>query len=230
MIKRCIFGLTLIFGLSACQVAPTGPDREFLANIHEEKPRSILVVPVNNETIDVMAPTSVLATLPIVLGEKGYYVYPVNTVKTLLENEGYYEPAEIHNAPTHSLASLFGADTVLYVTIHEWDAQYILLSTTTVVDFEYTLKNSNGDTLWAARKKLSYTPEATNSGNPFVDLVASAISAAIERASPNYLPLTRTANGQVFYNARRGLPPGPHNPTYGPYYESLAPKEPVAEK
>src|SRR5690554_3619330 len=120
----CLASVTL----SACQTTPTGPDQEFLAAFHNNKPSSILVVPVNNETIDVMAPTSVLATLPVILSERGYYVFPVNTVKVLLEAEGYYEPAEVHAAPTSSLAQLFGADAVLYVTIHEWDAQYLVLA------------------------------------------------------------------------------------------------------
>ncbi|MCO4322581.1 DUF799 domain-containing protein [Aliidiomarina quisquiliarum] len=225
MINKLLRNITaisvLLMTLTACQTTPSGPDTEFLAAVLNNKPTSILVVPVNNETIDVMAPTSVLATLPITLGERGYYVFPVNTVKTLLEAEGYYEPAEVHAAPTSSLTELFGADTVLYVTIHEWDAKYLLLKTTTVVDFEYTLKSNSGDVLWTARQKLTYTPDGGNSGNPLADLIAGAISAAIERASPNYLPLTRQANHQAFYNYRRGLPPGPHSPYYNAYYELI---------
>lgn len=211
----------VLFSVTACQTTPAGPDSDFLAALHANKPSSILIVPVNNESIDVMAPTSVLATLPIVLGERGYYVFPVNTVKVLLEAEGYYEPAEVHAAPTDNLATLFGADAVLYVTIHEWDAQYIVFATTTVVDFEYTLKSKSGDTLWTARQKLTYQPQNNNSGTPLANLISGAISAAIERASPNYLPLTRQANRQAFYNINRGLPPGPYSPAFGAYYESL---------
>jgi len=221
ILRRLTIVCVVLFSVTACQTTPTGPDSDFLAALHTNKPSSILIVPVNNESIDVMAPTSVLATLPIVLGERGYYVFPVNTVKVLLEAEGYYEPAEVHAAPTDNLASLFGADAVLYVTIHEWDAQYIVFATTTVVDFEYTLKSKSGDTLWTARQKLTYQPQSNNSGNPLADLIAGAISAAIERASPNYLPLTRQANRQAFYNINRGLPPGPYSPAFGAYYESL---------
>lgn len=233
MISKTLRRLTIasfaFVTLAACQTTPVGPDNEFLAAFHNNKPSSILVVPVNNESIDVMAPTSVLATLPIMLGELGYYVFPVNTVKTLLEAEGYYEPAEVHAAPTSSLANLFAADAVLYVTIHEWDAQYIVLSTTTVVDFEYTLKSKSGETLWTARKKLAYQPQNNNSGNPLADLIAGALSAALERASPNYLPLTRQANGMVFFDTQRGLPPGPNSPNYGVYYDLLEQKAATAE-
>ena len=217
---RAVISTVLVIVLAGC--AAPGPDKAFLQPLHEQKPRSILVVPVNNETIDVQAPTSVLATLPMVLGERGYYVFPVNTVKTLLENEGYYEPAEVHAAPPESLASMFGADTVLYVTIHEWKSQYMLISTTTTVDFEYRLVNADGAELWRARKQLSYNPNSQNStGNPLADLISMAVTAAIERAAPNYLPLTRTANAQTFYNQQRGLPPGPYSPAYDEYYKQL---------
>ncbi|ELU03472.1 hypothetical protein CAPTEDRAFT_214153, partial [Capitella teleta] len=56
---------------------------------------------------------------PVPLAEKGYYVFPVNTVKTVLEGE---DPVRLGN--------MFGADAILYVTINEWDAQYVVLSTT----------------------------------------------------------------------------------------------------
>lgn len=213
--------LSLVLMLSGC--AARSPDQSYLVPLHEARIKSILIVPVQNNVIDVLAPTSVLATLPYSLAEKGYYTFPVNTVKTLLEAEGYYEAAEVHNAPAEQLASLFGADSILYVTIHEWDAKYILLSTTTEIDFEYKLVSANSDLLWQARKQLAYSPQQQNStGNPLVDLVAMAITAAIERAAPNYLPLTRTANAQAFSGPGTALPPGPYSREYLEYYRKLS--------
>lgn len=199
--------LPLLF-IMGCSHTPQNATHEALraADLH-----SILIVPVNNNTIDVMAPTSVLATLPFVLAEKGYYTFPVYTVKTLLDAEGYYEGAEVHAAPPEALASLFGADSILYVTVHEWEARYAILSTTTDVDFEYRLVAATGATLWEARKRLLYSPESQNrSGNVFADVIAMALTAAIERAAPNYLPLTRQAHNEVFNGQLNGLPPGPY--------------------
>jgi len=193
-----------------------------LNDFHAAQPRSLLVVPVVNNSVDVQAPTSVLATLPFRLGEKGYYVYPVNTVKTLLEFEGFYEPAEVHAQPPEQLAELFKADAILYVTIHEWTSRYVLISTTTEVDFEYRIVNADGAELWSARKMLRYSPQSNNSsGSPLADLIASAVSAAIERAAPNYLPLTRQAHDEVFNGRNVGLPPGPYSPAYEEYYKKL---------
>lgn len=53
---------------------------------------------------------------------EGFYVFPVNTTKTVLEQEGFYEGEQIHQQPPEALARMFGADAVLYVTIKRWDA------------------------------------------------------------------------------------------------------------
>ncbi|WP_228517496.1 DUF799 domain-containing protein [Aliidiomarina indica] len=221
MMKRWIRALVVLPVLFMVGCATTH-DTTYLEPLHTADLHSILIVPVNNNTIDVQAPTSVLATLPFVLAEKGYYVFPVHTVKTLLDAEGYYEAAEVHAAPSEALAALFGADSILYVTIHEWEARYAILATTTEVDFEYKLVSAAGETLWEARKGLMYSPQNQNSsGNIFADMIAMAITAAIERAAPNYLPLTRQANHEVFNGGITGLPPGPNHPEYQNYYRQI---------
>ncbi|MDB2448768.1 DUF799 domain-containing protein [bacterium] len=221
---RTLLLLVLATALTGCISFPYSDP---LAAYHEVKPTSILVVPVVNESVDVRAPTSVLTTLPRLLGEKGYYVFPVNTVKTVLEYEGLYEPAEVHQMAPTELARLFGADAILYVTIHEWTSRYLVVSTTTEVDFEYRIVDKNGVELWTARKNLSYTPQNENNGGGMAGLLSMAITAAVERADPNYLPLTREANSQVFYGSP-SLPPGPYSPNYQPYYQNLADEKAAA--
>ncbi len=211
----------VLFAQGCATTSTTTPQEDPLAAFHEARPKSILILPIVNQSVDVKASTSVLTTLPRMLAEKGYYVFPVNTVKTLLEFEGMYEPAEIHGTPPEQLAELFGADAILYVTIHRWTAEYVILQTRTVVDFEYRIVNRDGSSLWSARKKLSYIPETGSSGNSFANLVVSAVSAALERADPNYLPLTRQANKEVFYQDRPNIPPGPYSPGFEEYYSAL---------
>ncbi|WP_166263571.1 DUF799 domain-containing protein [Marinobacter caseinilyticus] len=217
--------LCLVFFMVALATgcATTGNENRLDA-FHDAAPKSILVVPPVNMSTDVQGTTSLLATLPFYLAEKGYYVFPVNTVKTLLEYEGYYEPAETHAVPPEQLANLFKADSILYVTIHEWTSKYMLLTTTTEVDFEYRIVNADGAELWTARQRMTYTPDNNSTGNPLADLIVMAVTAAVERAAPNYLPLTRQANAAVFYGAN-GLPPGPYNATYDQYYKGLNAKQ-----
>ncbi|HAS6968567.1 DUF799 domain-containing protein [Vibrio parahaemolyticus] len=206
MIKT-LFLITCVSLLSACQT--TQIERQ--TGFEEINPKSILILPVVNKSVDVDAPLAVYSSLPVMLAEKGYYVYPSNTVKTILEYEGLYEPAEVQALPTNKLADMFGADVFLYVTIEQWDTKYVLISSTTEVEFTYTFKDREGDTIWEAAKKMEYTPQNSSSGNAIADLIGAVITAAIQRAAPDYMPLTRMANYQVFYTDKATyLPNGPY--------------------
>ncbi|GAA5192754.1 DUF799 domain-containing protein [Ferrimonas gelatinilytica] len=207
-LKR-ILPLTLLL-LAGCVTPPEPMDTSaFVA----AAPRSILVLPPVNLSVEVDAPGYFLATISKPLGEKGYYVFPVNTVKTVMSAEGISEPKEMHQLAPTQLGKMFGTDTVLYVTINKWDSQYVVLSTTTVVELEYTIKSAHtGETLWHTVKQVTYTPDGGSSGNPLADLIAGAIVAAMERASPNYMPLARQANYQVLYGAYSAIPAGPYLP------------------
>lgn len=220
---RILVALSFAAMLAGC--APL-PPKDYLPEFHARKPASILVVPVVNRSVDVEAPLAVLSTLPRLLAEKGYYVFPVNTVKTLLEFEGLYEADEVHAAPVPELAELFGADSILYVTIHEWTTQYILVSAKTIVDLEYTIVSRDGEQLWSARKRLTHSPDAqASSGNVAANLLVAAVGAALERLDPEFMPLAREANEQVFHQGRSALPPGPYAPRYDEYYLALYPPE-----
>ena len=174
------------------------------------KPRSILVVPAVNKSLDVDAPNYLLTTLSVPLAEKGFYVFPVHTMRTVLEQEGLYEGDAIHQQPPQALASLFGADAVLYVTINRWDAQYALITTTVTVNFDYRLVAKDGTELWKANKQMQYAPQTQNTGHPLGNLIAAAVSAALTRADPNYLPLAVMANDQVFNIGPTAIPVGPY--------------------
>ena len=67
----------------------TQPAKKDLSAFTASAPRSILIVPVVNKSLDVDAPNYVLSALPVPVAEKGYYVFPVNTNKYVLEQEGY---------------------------------------------------------------------------------------------------------------------------------------------
>lgn len=186
----------------------TQPAKKDMSAFYAAAPRSILVVPTINRSLDVDAPSYVLAALPIPIAEKGYYVFPVNTTKYVLEQEGFYEGEQIHQQPTESLAKLFGSDAVLYVAIKQWDAQFAFITTTVTVDFEYRLVSKDGTEIWKEEKKMQYQPQ-NNSGGGLIGMV---ISAAVARAAPNYMPLTQQANQQVFVLGPNPLPNGPYRP------------------
>jgi hypothetical protein len=200
----CIFAALLLTGCATQAV------KKDMSAFEAAKPRSVLVVPVLNRSLDVDAPNYVLATLPVPLAEKGYYVFPVNTAKMVLEQEGFYEGDRIHEQPTSTLAKLFDADAVLYVTINRWDAQYAFITTTVTVDFNYRMVSKDGTEIWSEKKQMRYQPENNNSGPPLAVLISAVVNAAVARAAPNYMPLTQQANQQVFVLGPNPIPNGPY--------------------
>ncbi|MGC3997665.1 MAG: DUF799 family lipoprotein [Anaeromyxobacter sp.] len=204
----------LLVAVGCAPVQKTGDYTTFLS----AQPRSILIPPVLNKTNAVEAPDYFLSTIPVPVAERGYYVFPVNMVKRVLEDDGLADAGLVHQAPVDRLASLFGADAVLYVTIEEWTAQYVLINTNVVVKFSYVLKDAKtGQEIWAARQTLNYS-SSQNSGNSggglLGSLIASAVSAAIAKAAPNYMPLAHQANAQALTYPGAGFPSGPYHPQF----------------
>ena len=185
MIRPVLLILAVVaLGLGGCASKPIEKD---MSAFRAAAPRSILVVPAVNKSLDVDAPNYMLSALSLPLAEKGYYVFPVNTTKVVLQQEGFYEGEQIRQQPTQSLAKLFGADSVLYVTINRWDAQYAVFATSVTVEFDYRLVYKDGTEIWNAQQKLVYTPQSNSGGSPLATLVAAALTAAMQP----YLPIVR---------------------------------------
>lgn len=203
--------------LAGCVAAPPRPTYEKLL---AAAPRSILIVPVLNDSVEVNAPEYFLSTIPIPVAERGYYVFPVNLVKRILEDDGLSDAGMVHAADPARLAALFGADAVLYVTIERWDARYLVLSTTVTVQLTYVLKDGRtGDTLWRERRVAAYQSDSGGGNSGVAGLIVAVVAAAVTKAAPDYLPLARVANEQAMGSGGNGFPFGPHRPEYGTDYQ-----------
>jgi hypothetical protein len=208
--KVLIFGTVLM--LTGCASAPKRYD---YANFRTESPRSILVVPVTNKSVDVNAPDYFLATIATPLAERGYYVFPVNMVKSVLSDDGLSDANLVHSGDPRRLGELFGADAVMYVSIERWDAKYVVLSTTVTVELNYSVKSTHtGQELWSNHQRVVYQPQSSGSGG-LAGLLANAITAALAKAAPNYMPLAHQANNGAINLKGTGLPAGPYDGLFG---------------
>ncbi len=202
------FASLLLFG---CASAPPKPS---FAQFRTENPRSILVVPAVNKSVDVDAPDYFLATISKALAERGFYVFPVNMVRSVLADDGLNDANLVHSGDPRRLGELFGADAVMYISIERWDARYVILSTTVTVDLKYTLKSARtGQELWTNHETMVYQPQASSAGG-VVGLIADAVAAAITKAAPNYIPLAQQANALAIDTKGTGLPAGPYDSMY----------------
>jgi hypothetical protein len=211
-LMKLAFAAASFTGMVACTPVPVHAD--YSAFRHSD-PHSILVVPVVNRSVDVDAPDYFLSTISKPLAERGYYVFPVNLTKRVMEDDGLGDADLVHaNDPT-VLGKMFGADSIMYITINRWDAQYAVLATSVTVDLSYALKSgTTGETLWTHKQTMVYSPQASTAGNPLAALIAAAITAAIAKAKPNYVPLAQQANAISVYKAGQGLPAGPYDGQY----------------
>jgi len=188
----------------------TLPSKDYTA-FNAANIRSILVVPVVNNSVDVTAPDYFLSSISIPVAEHGYYVFPVNLIKRTLEDDGLSDANLVHAASTTKLCELFGADAALYIVIEKWDAKYMILATTVTVELTYVLKSGvSGEVLWEDKQTRTYSPQSSSSGHPLVDLVSMLINAAMAKALPNYMPLAHQANNIAFQYPGAGFPNGPY--------------------
>ena len=205
------FALSFLVGCKPPEAAPTN-----YTKFREMNPRSILVIPVINRAVDVTAPDYFLATISKPIAERGYYVFPVNLVKHVLEDDGLSDATLVHEANPKRLGELFGTDAILYITIHKWEAKYAIFSTSVEVEFTYILKSGQtGEEFWKSHEAMTYVPQGSSSGNPIADLIAAAVTAGIAKAAPNYIPLAQQANSNSVTRPHHGLPAGPYLGMYG---------------
>jgi hypothetical protein len=210
-------GCNWIFWAAAASVlggCVTAPPKPSFTQWRAENPRSILVVPAINKSVDVNAPDYFLATISKPLAERGYYVFPVNMVRSVLADDGLNDANLVHAGDPHRLGELFGADAVMYISIERWDAKYVVLSTKVTVELSYSLKSTHtGQELWKNHQTLIYQPQG-NSNAGLAGLIADAVAAAITKAAPNYIPLAQQANARAINTKGTGVPAGPHDELY----------------
>ncbi|HYC00556.1 MAG TPA: GNA1162 family protein [Candidatus Limnocylindrales bacterium] len=177
------------------------------------QPKSILVLPPMNQTVAVEAPYSYLSTVSMPLAEAGYYVFPVGVVDAFLKENGLPTPGEMHSVPVQKLGEVFGADSVLYVTITEWGQKYVVLSSNTIVAAEARLLDADtGIQIWQGKVRL--VQQSGGSGNLVADLIVAVVEQIIDSSTDQARLLSRPANFALLTHQQTGLPPGPRHPAY----------------
>lgn len=215
MLKRISRGVTLLAFVILATGCATQAPYDYSA-FRESKPRSILVLPPLNQSPDVRAPYSMMATVTAPLAESGYYVFPVALVDQTFRENGMTNPGEIHDASPAKLAEVFGADAVLYITISEYGAKYFLIDSQVIVSASARLVDlRSGQLLWEGKASASNAEGRDNSGG---GLAGMLISALIRQVANNLgdqgYPVARMTSHRLLTARPGGLLPGPRSPKY----------------
>jgi len=207
-VNKNIFKIALISVLILSGCASVEPYN--YSALQQEAPRSILVLPPMNSSVEVNAPYSYLSTISKPLAEKGYYVFPVSVVDTFLKENGLPTPAEMNGIALDKIDEIIGADAVLYVDIKDWGQKFQVLSSVTVVHGHVKLVSvKSGELLWDSVISAQYNPNNSGGGlaGALVGAIVSQIAGEISDNSPQ---VARLANATALNSAKRGLLNGPY--------------------
>ncbi len=215
---RVLSTMLVCVGLAGCTV----PQHDYSAFFAHE-PRSILVVPVLNETTELDASAVVATTLSRPLAERGYYVFPVYLTDALFKDLGLSEAGHVHELPPERFLELFGADAVLFVTVQDWSTKYLILQSATVVRLNYVLRDTRtGTVLWTQTQTVSR--DSGTSSDPIGALISAAVYYVIsETLYVDERPLAVQADRLAFDAPGTGLPLGPLHPQHGEDRDRYAP-------
>jgi hypothetical protein len=206
----CVFGSLLVQG--CVTVTPPKPYdySAYLAHM----PRSILVLPPQNESIEVMAPYIYLSTVTRPLAERGYYVFPVAVIDAMMKENGVTSPEEMARVPLDKIREIIDPDAVLYMTVVEWGVKYRVLESVTVVNLRGQLVDTDtGIVLWQGEQAVR---QGSSSGHNSIGekLVGAIIDQILNSLFDPTRDVARQTNDQLFFDEREGLLNGQRHSQY----------------
>lgn len=178
-------------------------------------PRSVLVLPPLNQSLDVKATYGVLSTVTMPLAEMGYYVFPVAVIDQFMKENGIPTADEMHKIPLTKIHEIIGADAVLYMTVEEYGTKYSILESSTIVRLKARLVDvKRGALLWNGDVDVD-VGGGSGGGGLTAMLVSSAINQVIASSIDEAHTVAAKANTQLLTTPGQGLLYGPYNPKYG---------------
>jgi hypothetical protein len=199
----------LAIAISGCSTVETmGTKRDaYPAMYGPNKPVSIVVVPAINESTAAEAGDLLNVTVAQPFDNHGYYVLPMPIVADIFRREGILEGTQVKGIPASVFKKNFGADAVMYLTIDNWDKNYMVVAANVTVGIEYVLLSTEtNEVLWSYKEKVVVNTSGS-SGSLLADLISTAVSTAIT----DYVPIAF----QVHAAAVKAMPFGKYHPESG---------------
>ncbi|MCL2044309.1 MAG: DUF799 domain-containing protein [Treponema sp.] len=185
---------------------------------YPDHPRSILVMPPVNLSVDIAAPVTFLATSTIPLAEAGYYVIPVALSAQMFIENGVTVAEEAHGIPYARLHEIFGADSALYITIIQYGAIYYVLGSAVTAQASAKLVDlRTGRELWSGRVDVTENPSSASNRGILGTLVGAVIDQIAHTLSNRAYTVGRNANYKLLSpGSKNSILYGPYHPLYGP--------------
>ncbi len=191
---RLFIAWLLIISLGGC-ASNVITKEEFAPDMYIEHPTSILVLPPINKTTAADAKEYYATTVAEPLTNSGYYVFPMEVVYDVLQQEGLFDTETMMNVPPQKFREYFGADAVLYVTLLEWNTHYSIVSGDVTVKAACELRSTHtGNVIWFYDEAVEVNTTGDTGGGFLGQLIATAIKTAVQ----SYIPVARDASAKIF--------------------------------
>jgi hypothetical protein len=120
------------------EVAPEFPAME---------PTTIVVLPAQNETVDMDAPGAFRPVVEGAVPRRGYRIVPPERVDEVLAAQDVHDPGQVAMYSVRELGELFHADAVLYTVVTDWHTTYLGIYAEIAVAGRFELFDSKTETL-----------------------------------------------------------------------------------
>jgi hypothetical protein len=202
----------VVFFVAGCST----PKFDYAA-FKQSNPRSILVVPPINESVEVGAELAVYSSVVKPLAEAGYYVVPPTLVSETFRQNGYSKPTEIHSIRLGRLKEIFGSDAVLFLTIKEYGQKFHIVSSSAIVRLEGRLVDiDTGVEIWNGTAVASSSEGRSSNAAGLVGLlVEAALTQVVGDLLDASYPTSKIAADRLF------SPKYPNTLLYGPRHPKV---------
>ncbi len=177
----------------------------------------MLVLPPVNDTPDVKATASVMATTIFPLSEAGYYVLPVSLVDETFKQNGLTTASDVQAVSTGKLREIFGADAAVYVRVKQYGTTYIVIGSETRVTVEAKIVDlRSGAVIWeGSATASSHENNSGGQGGLVALLVKAVVSQIIGSATDASFNYGAIANQRLLgAPVTNGVLRGPRSPAF----------------
>lgn len=187
------------------------------AQMYEEKPTSIVIMPPINQTNSVEAKEFFYTTMYMPLTEKGYYVFSPYLTMEMLQSESAYDSEMFLEGDLGSFKNVLGADAAIFTIIKSWDRNSLMGYLT--VGVEYILRSTaTGETLYHREGLIQVDTSVNGGGGGLVGSLVNMAATAINTAMTDKVVAGRRCNAFVLSD----MPVGKYDAAFGRDSDVLA--------
>lgn len=196
-----ILMLTAVLLASCAQSVTRGMQ---YAQLYEEKPVSIVIMPPINQTNFVEAKEYFYTTLYIPLCEKGYYVFSPYLTMEMFQTESAYDSEMFLENDLNIFKNTLGADAAMFTIIKSWKRNNIGGKLT--VGIEYILRSTTtGSILYQREGLIKVDTSVSGGGGGLLGALINVAATAINTAVTDKVVAGRKCNAYVLSDMPEGI-------------------------